>query len=195
MSKKTFQAVFDKAQRAGVSINDTRASMKWLEQNITNMKVSQKSVLEDKTRARSKITVGRMYMFVYDAKTKDKLPYWDKFPLVFPFAPAPGGFYGINLHYLPPYLRAKLFDALMHHTQGDMINEATKLRISYDILKSASTNKYFAPCVKRYLNSHVRSQFINIQPSEWMVALFLPTEKFQGASKQQVWKDSKARTR
>lgn len=193
MSLRSFQSIFDKAARKGVNLDQTRASMKWLEQNITGSRISQKTVLENKTRQRTKITIGRMYMFVYDAKTKDKLPYWDKFPLVFPIGPAPGGFYALNLHYLPVFLRAKLFDALMQHASGDMISDSSKLRISYDILKRASTSKYFAPCIKRYLNSHVRSKFINISPEEWMVALFLPTEKFTGASKQQVWKESKAR--
>jgi hypothetical protein len=30
-----------------------------------------------------------------------------------------------------------------------------------------------------------------IYPSEWDVALFLPLERFQGASKTQVWADSR----
>jgi len=28
---------------------------------------------------------GGMYMFLYDPKTKAKLPYFDRFPLIFPF--------------------------------------------------------------------------------------------------------------
>ena len=45
--------------------------------------------------------IGKMYLFQYDAKHKKILPYWDRFPLIFPFDYAKDGFYGINLHYLP----------------------------------------------------------------------------------------------
>jgi hypothetical protein len=64
-----------------------------------------------------KVKIGRMYMFSYDAKWKDKLPYWDAFPLIFPIDFKKDGFLGINLHYLPPVLRAKLMDEL--YTRAD----------------------------------------------------------------------------
>ena len=32
-----------------------------------------------------KLEEGNMYMMFYNAKTKDKLPYYDRFPLVIPF--------------------------------------------------------------------------------------------------------------
>ena len=54
-----------------------------------------------------------MNMFFYDPKHKDTLPYYDRFPLSVIIGPAKGGFYGLNLHYLPPVLRAKMLDALM----------------------------------------------------------------------------------
>ena len=57
-------------------------------------------------------SIGKMYMFYYDAKTKDKLPYWDRFPLIFVLDVRPDRFWGVNLHYLPPLYRAKLMNAL-----------------------------------------------------------------------------------
>ena len=63
--------------------------------------------------------------------------------------------------------------------------------MNYSVLNSASKFKYFAPCVKHYLTDHLRSRFLYVYPSEWDVALFLPTERFEGASKQKVWADSK----
>jgi hypothetical protein len=50
---------------------------------------------------RTNIKPGEMYFFQYDAKLKKELPYWDKFPLIFPVEEAPNGFYGLNFHYLP----------------------------------------------------------------------------------------------
>ena len=58
--------------------------------------------------------IGKMYLFQYDAKHKDILPYWDRWPLIFPFDNAKGGFYGINLHYLPPGARISLMLSLIH---------------------------------------------------------------------------------
>ena len=40
---------------------------------------------ERNTGVVSSVTVGRMYLFQYDAKWKDILPYWDVWPLIFPF--------------------------------------------------------------------------------------------------------------
>jgi hypothetical protein len=132
-----------------------------------------------------------MYLFNYDAKHKDTLPYFDRFPLVFPFKKVKGGFYGINLHYLPLQYRARLMDALYDVTNNNRYDETTRLRISYDILNQASRFRYFKPCVKHYLTSQLRSRFLYIYPSEWDIALFLPLERFQGASKATVFKDSR----
>lgn len=187
-----FQDLAAKATGLGLS-NATKDSREWLRiraKAVMSPESKQKHILGVKERHRSKITIGRMYMFVYDAKTKDKLPFWDRFPLVFPFAPAEGGFYGINLHYLPYLLRARLFDALMKFANNERMDESTKLRMSYKLLSAAATNKWVAPCVKRYLYSHVRSKFISIPSTEWRIALFLPTEKFVGENKINVWKKS-----
>ena len=61
-----------------------------------------------------KLEEGNMYMMFYDAKTKDKLPYCDRFPLVIPFdtVSVKNGFYGINLHYIAPIARVGLLEQL-----------------------------------------------------------------------------------
>ena len=70
-------------------------------------------------------TVGQMYLFQYDAKFKDILPYWDMWPLIFPFDYAKNGFYGINLHYLPPNARIDLMLRLIK-AQGGSGNMSEK---------------------------------------------------------------------
>ena len=62
---------------------------------------------EEPVEMRSKMAGGGMFMYYYDPKWKDKLPYYDQFPLTIMVEKAPGGFYGLNLHYLNPILRAK----------------------------------------------------------------------------------------
>ncbi len=137
------------------------------------------------------ITVGRMYLFMYDPKMKQELPYYDRFPLIFPFRRVKGGFYGINMHYLPHMMRAKLMDALYTLANNQSQDDTTKLRLSYQILARASRFRFFQPCVKHYLNNHVRTRFLWIPADQWETALFLPLERFVGATKQQVWKDSR----
>lgn len=136
--------------------------------------------------------LGKMYMFYYDPKTKKKLKYYDTFPLIFPFDTAPGGFMGLNMHYLHYRHRAILMDALYDITNNDKFDQSTRLkRISYDLLNSAAKYKYFKPTVHRYLTSHLKSRMLEIAPAEWDIALFLPVEKFVKAGKTTVWKDSK----
>ena len=137
-------------------------------------------------------SIGSMYSFFYDPKNKKTLPYYDMFPLVFVIGPKPGGFLGINLHYLPPVLRAKLMDQLHSITNNRKYNDSTKLVVSYELLSKASRFRYFEPCVKHYLNSHVQSKFLKIQPEFWDVALMLPTEKFVKADVDTVWNRSRS---
>jgi hypothetical protein len=140
---------------------------------------------------RSFVRPGFMYLFNYDPKMKDELPYYDRFPLVFPFEADGDGFLGMNLHYIPPLYRARLMDNLYDLTNNSRFDETTKLRASYSMLKSAARYKYFKPCVKRYLNSHVRSKFLLIPSNEWDLALFLPLERFTKSTKQNVYKESR----
>jgi hypothetical protein len=134
--------------------------------------------------------IGKMFMFFYDPKHKATLPYYDIFPLIFPIEFYDDGFLGINLHYLPPILRAKLMDALYNTVSNRKYDETTKLTISYQILNSASRYRYFKPCVKRYLYSHVGSNYLNVIPRMWDAALMLPSSRFKKKSKENVWKDS-----
>jgi hypothetical protein len=134
---------------------------------------------------------GGMFMYFYDPKTKDTLPYYDKFPLTIIVGPAAGGFTGLNLHYLPMQLRAKLLDALMDITSDKKYDDKTKFNVSYNMLKKASSMRYFKPCFKRYLTANVKSRFARVPASEWEIATFLPTASFEKASKTAVWADSR----
>lgn len=140
---------------------------------------------------RMQIKPGFLYLFNYDPKTKEDLPYYDRFPLVFPFEKTEDGFLGLNLHYIPPIYRARLMDNLYGLVNNERYDETTKLRMSYRMLNSAARYKYFKPCVKRYLSSHVRSKFLQIPANEWDIALFLPLERFTKKSKSTVYRDSR----
>ena len=145
----------------------------------------------DSVKLANRKLVGSMQMFFYDPKHKGTLPYYDAFPLVIVIGPAKDGFLGLNLHYLPPVLRAKFLDALMDVTTNEKYDESTRFDITYDMLQKATKFKYFKPCVKHYLNKQVRSRFARIPAPEWEIATFLPTADWQKASGSQVYKDSR----
>lgn len=137
------------------------------------------------------VKVGSMYMFYYDPKHKKELPYYDRFPLIFPLESYSDGFLGINMHYLPPLLRAGLMDVLYSYINNINMDETTRLNLSYQVLKGTMKAKNFKPCIKRYLTGHVRSQFLWVDPTEWNIVLFLPLARFEKASINQVYRDSR----
>ena len=135
----------------------------------------------------SSAALGKMLFYKYDPKFAKKLPYWDMYPLVFPFEKASKGFYGINLHYIRPKDRAILMDQLNKFANNKKYDKTTRLKLSYDLLKGYGRA---VPCVKRYLRDHVVSETVRIDADEWEIAIFLPVERFQKESKSTVWKDS-----
>jgi hypothetical protein len=130
---------------------------------------------------------GRMSMFFYDPKTKARLPYYDTFPLVLPLEPIPGGFIGMNFHYLPPAMRFTLLQRMDKFLSGDMIRPNTKYQVSYDSVKNIPMVK---PTLHKYLYSNVRSQFLRINASEAAVAVYLPVQQFRKQPATTVWRRS-----
>ena len=136
------------------------------------------------------IRPGNMYMFFYDPKTKDKLPYYDRFPLVFPFRKTENGFMGLNMHYLSYRFRIVLLDNLLNFKNTKGIDENTRLRLSWNLLKSISKHRLVEHCVKSYLVDHVQTQIKMISPNDWTSALMMPVENFAKATSTQVWKNT-----
>lgn len=171
----------------------TAESKKWFTNRIRSIgRINEASFLRDPALLRKqRFFPGYMYQFVYDAKNKDVLPYYDTFPLIIAVQPAPGGFYGLNLHYLNPLTRALFLDKLMVVANKDEFDEKTRFRLNYNIVSSGKRFKEFKPCFKHYLFDHIDSRIMMVPSQEWETAIFLPTERFENASKKQVWKQSK----
>jgi hypothetical protein len=192
MAAYVFDKILSQGVRSGQIPARTTAARRWFRNTAKTVSTSPSAVLKgDKDRLRNKAYPGIMYSFYYDPKHKETLPYYDRFPLVIPIGPAAGGFLGINFHYLPLPLRAKLMDALYDVVNNQKFDESTRIAASYDLLKGAAKFAPFKPCVKHYLTQHVRSRYLRIEPAEWDIALFLPTEDFAKASKSKVWRDSR----
>ena len=164
-------------------------SMGWFQRRIEKVgrTVKPMDLMNETKRLSSSFSWGTMYLFHYDPKLKKTLPHYDTFPLVFPIQSAKGGFLGMNFHYLPYSYRATLMDALYNLRNNKKMDETTKLMLSYQILNKSSKYSYFKPCLKHYLNAHLRSRFLRIESVEWPIALFLPLERFQKQTKEKVW--------
>lgn len=197
MTAYIFQQIATKGRAEGIDSSvrqrDARTWYRDAAQEVQS--VNRNRMMTDKQNLKTQIeenNIGQMFMFFYDPKTKETLPFYDTFPLIFLIGFKENGFMGINLHYLPPVLRARLMDALYQTINNQKYNNTTKLRISYQILASASRFRYFKPCVKHYLWDHVRSSYLNIEPTNWDSALMLPTEQFKKATSEKVWRESRA---
>ena len=193
-----FSDILAKGVRRGEMPARTQTARDWYRNAAKGMTmVTAEQIISDTKKKNTRASVsnegqiGQMMLFQYEAKYKDTLPYYDRFPLILPINIVKGGFMGINMHYLPPKLRAQLMDALYTVSSNKRYDEKTILNLSYDILNGASKFRLFKPTIKKYLTRQVRSRFIKIEASEWDIALFLPLQNFVGASSQKVYADSR----
>lgn len=180
---------FDKLRFTG---KDQEASIGWYRRKISELGKSTYtpgSLMNNRDLLSRRLYPGGLYLFYYDPKFKESLPYYDTFPLVYPYRMLKGGFMGYNLHYLPPVMRFKVMGTLLN-IQYSTEREEKKLAYSYGVLNANDVQKYFEPCIKHYLNSHVMSRFLNIPSEDWLSAAVLPTERFVKASSSKVWKDT-----
>lgn len=157
-----------------------RSAIDWIKDKI-------RSLRGDRRRPQNKIfqksglpEIGSMYLFEYDPKHKDKLPFWDTYPLVVPIHYYNDGFLGINLHYLPPNARIALLQELFRYTNNDKFDRTTRINVSYNMLKRFSVRlSGDNGILKRYLYGHVRSSFNQVAPEEWIQAASLPLQRWQ----------------
>lgn len=187
-----FQTLEIEAFRKGITPR-TKESREWFRKKASAIKgVNRRALMGMEPLSKEDdVGIGHMYYFFYDPKHKKTLPYYDKFPLIIMVGPAQGGFYGVNLHYLPLPLRAKFLDGLLDITNNKKYDETTKFKMSYSLLQRSSKMKYFKPCFKHYLTEHVKGNFAKVYAPEYEIATFLPTADWAKASSSQVYKDSR----
>ena len=187
-----FQKLELEAFRKGITPR-TQESRDWFRKRVQRLtRVNRQSLMrEDGINKVSTPLLGSMLMFFYDPKLKDKLPYYDTFPLVIQVEKAEGGFRGLNLHYIPPVLRAKILDSLLDVVNNKKYYESTRFTLTYRLLKGAAKFRYFQPCFKHYLLDHVKSRFAQVPAPEWEIVTFMPTASWKKTSAGRVYSDSR----
>ena len=147
----------------------------WYRNRIKELGTPSQAQLIRDGKITGRVNFGALNMFIYDPKLKNKLPYYDTFPLVLPIERYRDGFLGINFHYLPYALRARLLSRLDPNA-------------NYSALKNV---KLVKPTLKRYLNTNVRSRFRKLEEEDFMTAIMLPVQRFKKSSASKVWSDSR----
>lgn len=178
-----------------INAEEVKKSSAWFDEQVKRLsskKITPNRIMhESGISLTSRLVPGKMYFYYYDPKFKETLPFYDQFPLVLPFAKTQGGFIGLNMHYLDYKMRMALFQNLLETAGAKHLTETTKIRYSWATVAQASKLAPAQACVKQYLTEHVMSPFCEVPPEFWHTALMLPVQRFVGASKETVWKESR----
>lgn len=188
------ESVLDKLSRELYDNNltlGTRKATDWLIRKLKTITVDRRKLMRDNERLTDRTFIGGMFLYFYDPKYKKTLPYYDTFPLVIPLKMDKKGFEGLNLHYISPRERTTFLRELVGYTNNVAYDETTRFRLTYNLLSNVSSLDQFKPCYKRYLWSHVRSQFLRIDANEWYLAALLPVANFKKLTEGQVWRESR----
>lgn len=182
---KSFRSQLKKTASQSAAANNNK-SLKWF-----------KGVIDDAVRGRkvSRPEVGKIYTYAYDAKYKNELPYWDRYPLIIYLGnyKAKNGntnMLGLNLHYIPPRARQAFLEELLPRANTDTISNKTKLKINWSMVKGMRGSDQM---IKAYIPKRIRSGIKEVKPSDWINIIFLPIQQFVSKGKRysanKVWRN------
>lgn len=182
--------VAKEAQKRGVVDIKTKESITWyrnfIAKNVYGVRVFEH--LEQK-RIKSKPTIGKMYIYGYNAKLKEDLSYWDAMPVTIFFSETDTLITGFNLHYAPIEMRVAILSKLYSIMIDETITEKSKLTQSYTFLKGLATFDLMKPLIHSYLKTNFTTQLIEVPATQWPIAVFLPLAKWQKAHFNTVYAD------
>lgn len=179
MPNTLFNRYKDLAAKAEITMG-TKESIEWFRNRIRKDRKIRNHDTVATNFKRERPGPGKMMTYMYDPKTKETLKYYDTHPLIIMLDVNTTGWYGANLHYLPPKLRVELLEEI-NYRRKTLRNIATALE----------NNPITKICLKRYLTKQVRSQPVTIPKDEWEIAIQLPFENFLKAAEATVWRDTR----
>jgi len=178
MPNTLFNRYKELAEKAEVT-RGTKESLIWFQNRIRkDSRIRNIERVTDNLKA-ERPGPGKMMTYVYDPKFKDKLKFYDTHPLIIMLEKTNNGWYGANLHYLPPKLRVALLQEIEY-------NKRPLRQISTALEKNPLTR----PCLKRYLTKQIRSVPVTVPKEEWEIAIQLPFESFVKEANKTVWRIS-----
>lgn len=155
----------------------------WFKGKLNDLKIGSRARLlnaEERYTDDDSVFVGGVFFFKYDAKYKDNLPMWDKYPLCVPIDRFSDGFLGLNMHYLGKGQRQGIINSIRSMKEERKLSNTvkSKARNWQYMMNSGIPDGLYKKCVKRYLFGQVRTQFVRIQPDEYAKAIQLPLEEW-----------------
>ena len=176
------QSINDSLRRGKKSAKDK--SEKWFRETLKNGIKGHKV---------TRPTPGKLYAYVYDAKHKETLPYWDIYPLIIFLGTGTRGsstlMYGLNLHYIPPKARQQFLEELLkRYSNTNTITNKTALKVDWSKVKGFQGSDKM---IKSYLPNHIRGTLVEIKPSDWSNVVLMPLQQFVSKGKKysatKVW--------
>lgn len=161
----SFRAQAHELGRQPIAKNQ-RKSISWFKNRVSNALRSRKVQRPYK---------GNMYVFAYDAKTKDKLAYWDKFPCVLCLGLHKGYMLGLNLHYIPPKEREKFLERILRYANTKTVTNSTKLIVDWGRVRNIKFSKHM---VKLYILKRVKGSLEEVKPHDWYNVIHMPLQQF-----------------
>ena len=155
----------------------TLDSLQWFQSNVRDIRRTPSSLIKENQNFVTRFELGKMYMYMYDPKGKNKLPYYDYFTITICLKRYASGFMGINLHYLSPKYRALLMDGLYEYYKE--IEGNSYFQIRYPTVKSVSRLRWAKPCIKQYQYGYLDSRIVEVLPEHMDMAVMLPSQRFR----------------
>lgn len=179
-----------------VELSEVKRSKKWFDEKIASMnrnRITPNAIMlkDGGPNLTGDLEPANMYCFYYWPKHNETLPYFDTFPLIFPLNRDSDSFLGLNMHYLDYPSRFALYRELLRVSGNRNLTADSKMRLNWAAIQGSSKLAPAQACIKRYLFQQVKSPFLKIEPADWTTAMMLPLARFQGQTKEVVWKESK----
>ena len=152
-----------------------------------------------KGKVTAQLLPGKMYIYKYEASSEPK--YYNKFPLVFMLRKRKGLYEAIDLHYLAPKHRIKLFENMKPFFSEGI--DGTTILLAKKFEKIIFISKKFKGAkvaFRKYKKGNIKSKIIEVDPSNWLSALEQKAEMFftsegKKVSSMLVWKNSLVKLR
>jgi hypothetical protein len=142
---------------------------------IVRPQLTRRSVAVSPDRVRA----GQLVFFRYKATT---VSVYDRFPCTMVIRPvtvaAPGTFFGVNFHYLPPVIRLIWFDTFLNLQALPIPRRSMSIEVASRIIAD-TVHKYpiVAATYHQYRVENCESPALLVPQEEWMYALSMPVER------------------
>jgi hypothetical protein len=187
----------EKNQQKPKPINTPQSALKWLRDSMRGVNKTGKvtdysDFLKDTTKNIKRKLPGQVLLFKYKPSTRTRI--FDRYPLVLVTGIGGGGFYGINLHYIPPKDRFKMIMLMNTLMLNPKETDPHRIRIKImSILNKKIFAKYTGVVFNQYNVSNIIGKPKITTPEEWTQFAFLPM--FKGISPSKLYSEILKETR